>query len=146
MARPKKNTIDYFPHDCVADKTVKIINAHFGNEGYAFYYKLFELLGRSENHFLHCGTEIDWQYLCTELSVESDKAERIIEFMVDLEIMNRSFWEEHKIIWSPAFCRMTETVYQKWKRPVPEPTVANKFDANQYVERTESGENEYYED
>ena len=47
MARPKKNTVDYFPHDCYWSKELEIFVNKHGNDGYAFYYRLFEQLGVS---------------------------------------------------------------------------------------------------
>ncbi len=39
MARPLKQTVDYFPHDSHASdsKTLFILESKFGNDGYAFY-------------------------------------------------------------------------------------------------------------
>ena len=63
MARPKKNTVDYFPHDCHPNKELEIfINKH-GNEGYAFYYRLFELLGVTPDHRYDCNRSVNYQYL-----------------------------------------------------------------------------------
>ena len=45
MARKKKHCVDYFPHDTQQNKSVRIISRQYGNDGYAFYYKLRELLG-----------------------------------------------------------------------------------------------------
>ena len=48
MARKKKHCVDYFPHDTQQSKSVRIISRQYGNDGYAFYYKLRELLGMAE--------------------------------------------------------------------------------------------------
>ena len=39
MARPQKQTVKYFPHDTDASdgKTLTIIQAKYGNDGYAFW-------------------------------------------------------------------------------------------------------------
>jgi hypothetical protein len=48
MARPTKQTVDYFPHDCHHGQTIYILEKRFGNDGYAFWFNLLELLGSSE--------------------------------------------------------------------------------------------------
>ena len=45
MARPAKTSVDYFPHMAHSGKTIAILEARWGNDGYAFWFKLLELLG-----------------------------------------------------------------------------------------------------
>lgn len=45
MARPKKQTVDYFPHFVKGGRTIFILENKFGNDGYAFWFKLLEILG-----------------------------------------------------------------------------------------------------
>ncbi len=52
MARPKKQTVDYFPHFVKGGRTIFILENKFGNDGYAFWFKLLEILGESEGIFL----------------------------------------------------------------------------------------------
>ena len=63
MARPKKRTVDYFPHQCNHGKTMFILEQKYGNDGYAFWFKLLELLGTTEGHFLHLENSADWEFL-----------------------------------------------------------------------------------
>ena len=53
MGRPAKQTVDYFPHYANASsrKTVEIMEVEFGAAGYAFWFKLLELLCRSPGHY-----------------------------------------------------------------------------------------------
>ena len=44
MARPLKQTVDYFPHYVNHGKTLLIIENEYGNTGYAFWFKVIELL------------------------------------------------------------------------------------------------------
>jgi len=48
MARPNKQGVDYFPHFVNHGKTMFILEEKFGNNGYAFWFKLLELLGKEE--------------------------------------------------------------------------------------------------
>lgn len=63
MARPKKQTVDYFPHFVKCGRTIYILENRFGNDGYAFWFKLLEILGESEGHFYDCSNLSNWEYL-----------------------------------------------------------------------------------
>ncbi len=63
MARPKKKGVDYFPHDCVTGKTIFILEQKYGNDGYAFWFKLLEFLGTKEGHYLDCHNIEDIEFL-----------------------------------------------------------------------------------
>ena len=103
MARPKKNTVDYFPHDCYKTKELGILIDIYGNDGYAFYYRLFELLGSTPEHLYKCKSSKDRMYLYKETGVDEDKATKIIEALLELEIIDRASWESEQMIWSQDF-------------------------------------------
>ena len=71
MARPRKQTVDYFPHDTNAGhrKTLTVLQNKYGNDGYAFWYQLLELLGRSPGHFYNFSDPSDWEFLVAETHI-----------------------------------------------------------------------------
>ncbi len=73
MARPKKNTVEYFPHNCHWSKELEIFVDRYRNDGYAFYYRLFELLGLTPDHKYDCSKSIDNQYLASKTGVTKKK-------------------------------------------------------------------------
>ena len=70
MARPRKQTVDYFPHYCKCGRTIFILENRFGNDGYAFWFKLLEILGddRLFFQFLYLVKQMD-QCLIDDFSV-----------------------------------------------------------------------------
>ena len=36
VGRPEKHTVDYFQHDCLPKDTLKLLEDHWKNDGYAF--------------------------------------------------------------------------------------------------------------
>ena len=118
MARPKKNTVDYFPHDCHPNKELEIfINKH-GNEGYAFYYRLFELLGVTPDHRYDCNKSVNYQYLLTKTGVKEDSFEQLMISLVDLDIVNEKQWGK-KMIWVQSFVDSVAVVYEKRTTQLP---------------------------
>ena len=118
MARPKKNTVDYFPHDCHPNKELEIfINKH-GNEGYAFYYRLFELLGVTPDHRYDCNKSVNYQYLLTKTGVKEDSFEQLMISLVDLDIVDKELWKD-KIIWVQSFVDSIAEVYARRTTDLP---------------------------
>ena len=74
MARKKKNHVDYFPHDTHQSKAVRTISKTYGNDGYAFYYKLRELLGRTDNYNYDLSEQIDWFDFLGEMAIKEEQA------------------------------------------------------------------------
>ena len=112
MARPKKNTVDYFPHDCHWSKELEIfINKH-GNKGYAFYFRLLELLGVTPDHKYDCSKPIDYQYLVSKTEVDEQKLEVYIERLVSIGVIDEELWKEKKI-WVQSFVDSVAEVYEK---------------------------------
>lgn len=54
MGRPIKAGLDYFPHSCIPDQRIELIEAEFGLTGYAVILKLYEMI------FVEKGYFCDW--------------------------------------------------------------------------------------
>ena len=118
MARPKKNTVDYFPHDCHPNKELEIfINKH-GNEGYAFYFRLLELLGITPDHRYDCNKSINYEYLLTKTDIQKDRFELLMETLVSLDIVNEKQWGK-RIIWVQSFVDSIAEVYARRTTDLP---------------------------
>ena len=118
MARPKKNTVDYFPHDCHWSKALEIfINKH-ANEGYAFYYRLFEQLGVSPDHKYNCSKPIDNQYLASKTGVTEERMSQYIKDLVSIGVIDEDYWKK-KIIWVQSFVDSVADVYKSRTTQLP---------------------------
>ena len=108
MGRPRKQTVDYFPHFVSTDSRTRfILEDGWGNDGYAFWFKLLELLCRSEGHYYDCSETANEKYLVALMKMEQENISKIIETLVDLGNIDKELWEEHKIIWCQSLvdCR-----------------------------------------
>ena len=118
MARPKKNTVEYFPHYCDHKKTMFIIEQQFGNNGYAFWFKLLELLGKTEGHYLNVNDLADWEYLVSYTSMDAETCTEILNLLSRLAAIDGELWGE-RIIWCQNFVDNIEDVYKKRSTVVP---------------------------
>ncbi len=115
MARPPKNTVEYFPHYVNNGKTLYTLEKRYGNDGYAFLFKVLETLGKEENHFIDCRNVADWAFLLAKTNVKEEMAEEMMTLMTKLKTFDEELWS-HRIIFSPPFIENLKTVYERRKR------------------------------
>ncbi|MFW9991940.1 MAG: Lin1244/Lin1753 domain-containing protein [Candidatus Odinarchaeota archaeon] len=129
MARPQKQTVDYFPHDANASNgdTITIIEGNFGNDGYAFWFKLLERLSTAENHVIDCSNGRKWQLIVAKSRFTDEKGLEIMDLLADLGAIDTKLWREHRIIWCQKFVENISDAYKNRRRPVPEkPVITDK--------------------
>jgi len=120
MARPQKQTVDYFPHFAGASngKTLFILQSRFGNDGYATWFKLLELLASSEGHYFNYNNPSDWQFLLAKTGVSADILTEILTTLADVEAIDKEL-NGHKIIWSQHFIDNLADLYKRRKIEFP---------------------------
>ena len=123
MARPKKTTVDYFPHYVHHGKILYILEANYRNDGYAFFYKLLELLADSEGHYYNCSTAPAWKFLTAKTLVSEVSATEILDTLAEMEIIDKILWSK-RIIWMQSFVESISVVYAKRVVSAPEMPVS----------------------
>ena len=122
MARPTKTSVDYFPHMTHSGKTIAILEARWGNDGYAFWFKLLELLGDSSDFSFNCSRSADWEYLLSKTRVTEPVGRAILDKLAEVEAIDAACWQQN-IVWSDNFCRNLEPVFEKRKGQKPQKPV-----------------------
>ncbi|MFR1907530.1 MAG: DnaD domain protein [Clostridium neonatale] len=118
MARPKKQKVDYFPHFVSSGRTIFILENTYGNDGYAFWFKLLEILGDSEGHYYDCNNTANWQFLVAKTHVDEVSAEKIIKTLIELGQIDEELWQ-NKIIWVQNFVDNLTELYRKRSTKLP---------------------------
>lgn len=114
MGRPRKQTVDYFPHFVSTDSRTKfILEQGWGNDGYAFWFKLLELLGRSEGHYYDCSRPADKMYLVALTKVTEEQADAILDMLALRGNIDVELWQERKVIWCQSLVDNLQDVYSK---------------------------------
>lgn len=98
MARPRKDSIDYFPHNTHHSNIIFILESKWGNNGYATWYKLMEVLGAANGMFIDCRNTANWLHLKAYTLLTEDVLAEIIGTLVELGCIDKELWE-HKIIY-----------------------------------------------
>jgi hypothetical protein len=88
MARPKKENVEYFPHDVDMrnDLKIKSLRNEFGLEGYAIWCMVLEHLGNC-NYFEYEWTSLNIKLLAADIGITTDKLANFIEHCMDLQLL-----------------------------------------------------------
>ena len=120
MARPAKNIVDYFPHSCKHKQTMFIIKQNYGNDGYAFWFELLEILGSTPGHYLDCRSLPTWKYLLSYTNLTQEKALDILTLFCELNAIDAELWQKHNIIWVQNFVDGISDVYRNRRAEIPQ--------------------------
>ena len=120
MARPHKQTVDYFPHNSNASsgKTIYILESKFGNDGYAFWFKLLEILANSEGHFYDARNPVAWEFLLAKTHVTEEIGNQIMNLLISLDAIDSDLWGKN-IIWSQNLVDNITDVYRNRTTGIP---------------------------
>lgn len=120
MARIQKDIADYFPHDahaCSGD-TITVLQSHYGNDGYAVWFKLLEKLTHSEGHYIDCRHKIKWQILIAYLGISEITTVEMLNLLVEMQAIDSELWDS-RVIWCQKLVDNLTEVYKNRKREIP---------------------------
>ena len=122
MARTRKDTVDYFPHDAHASAesaTLAVLEGQFNNDGYAFWFKLLETLGCSNGHFLDWSDPRRLQVFCGKSHITEKQGVEMLNLLVEMHAIDKELWDKNRIIWCQNLVDNLSDVYQNRKRAIP---------------------------
>ena len=125
MARPRKKGMEYFPHDVTAatDEKLLALQHLYGNDGYAFYFKILEMIFRGfsgKYNELDLSDNVLRRVVCKNIGVEMDLFEVLIDSSLKVGLFDRDSYEQRQVLTSKRV-RSTYKEVQKqrkrqWKR------------------------------
>jgi len=118
--RYQKQTVDYFPHYVDHGRVLFIMESTWGALGYAAFYKLLEVLGRSEGHYFFAGNYEGREYLAARMGVTDEVCQEMMCKLAKLDVLDRELWQKAKVIWMQSFVDSLDALYRKRVIPAPE--------------------------
>lgn len=137
MGRLRKQTAEYFPHFVTESKTKFVLEQTWGNDGYAFWFKLLELLCKSDGHYYDCSSEADFEYLIALARVDEETAVAIIEKLCTRGKLDKELWQRHRVIWCQTLVDNLAGMYAKRTTSIPSKPV---FDDDEPDDTQEAAE------
>ncbi len=132
--RKKKDTAEYFPHQSEHGKTLFIIDKKWGNDGYACFFRLLELLCKTDGHYLELSTEESRIYAAAYCNVAEDLLMELIALLVATSKIDKPLWQHHQVIWYPSFVDGLAPLYRNRRRDLPAKPVFQIQDPILHVE------------
>lgn len=119
MARPRKSTVDYFPHYTTHGKTMFILEQTHGNDGYAFWFKLLEMLGATDGHCLALESPAEWAYLQAKARLSRESCTEILNLLAELGAIDPDLWHGRQAVWSDHFLAGIADAYRNRASEMP---------------------------
>lgn len=112
MARPERNTVDYFPHYISDGKKMFFIEHKYGNDGYSTWFKILESLAITEHHYLDLKNESDIMFLSAKCRISENILIDILNDLAKLGEIDLELWNE-KIVFSDKFIESIQDAYTR---------------------------------
>lgn len=113
MARPAKNTVDYFPFICGEGKKMYYLEETYGNDGFATFVKLLRQLANTEYHYLDLSNKTTKMFLAAKCKISIELLENIINDLVELEKFDEELWNDFHVVWCQDFVDSIQDAYRK---------------------------------
>ena len=113
MARPQRNDVDYFPHPVNHGKKMAYIEAQYGNDGYAVWFKILEELGKTDHHYLDLQDPVQRMYIQGRCKITDELLAKIIEDLVKMGEFNKNLWQTREIVYNESFSESIEDAYNR---------------------------------
>jgi len=126
--RYEKNTVDYFYHSAKHGKTIYILQQRFGNNGYAFWFKLLEELCDHENHYIELLSEEEIEFMASKMLLSTTEMEEILDLLAKLDAIDKELWKNH-IIWCQNLVNEFTRIYQKRNRATPKKPITEHLNS-----------------
>lgn len=115
MARPKKEGMDYFPHDTdsVNDEKVEALRMLYGNDGYAFYFILLERIYRTKNAELDVSDAETMQILSRKVGVTIQEFENMLKTALKRDCFDQNEYEKRGVLTSNGIKKRLAPIIEK---------------------------------
>lgn len=126
--RKSRQTVNYFPHMCKHGKSMYIIEQHYGNDGYAFWFKLLECLGATDGHIYDLNDQDNWDFILAYAHLTDERAKEMLDRFSKRGMIDRELWEKRRLVWSDNFVDNLKDVYEKRIVSVPKKPALSTLD------------------
>lgn len=130
MAKPRKQTVDYFPHPVNNGSRMFIMEQTYGDKGYCCYYKTLEMLGKSEGHFIDLSINKNKMYFSAILRCNESELMAMMNTLCVIGAIDKDLWEQKSIVWCQEFVDKLTDLYDRRKCDIP--TKETLFDEKTY--------------
>jgi hypothetical protein len=118
MTRPRKTTVDWFPHSVNHGRTMFTLEKRYGLAGYCFWFKLLEVLGNTEGHLIDIMDPASLEFLAAYTYTDKETCLNVLNLLSTLDAIDPKLWKE-QVVWSDNFITGIAAAYRNRKVSVP---------------------------
>lgn len=96
-----------------------IIEQKYGNDGYAFWFKLLEMLGNTKGHLLKFENDMEWEFLIAKTHLNKEICIEILDLLAKLGAIDKNLWNKKKVVWSDNFIENIKDAYRNRTEDIP---------------------------
>jgi hypothetical protein len=119
MTRPRKQTVDWFPHSVNHGMTMYVLDKKYGIAGYYFWFRLLELLGDTEGHFIDTENIAKFEYLQAYTHTDKPTCIETLDLLASLDAIDSELWHDSRMIWSDNFVKGLAALYRNRNTTIP---------------------------
>jgi hypothetical protein len=95
-----------------------VLDKRYGIAGYYFWFRLLELLGNTEGHFIDAENSAKFEYLQAYTHTDRTTCNETLDLLATLDAIDPTLWKE-KLIWSDNFVKGLAALYRNRNLPLP---------------------------
>lgn len=95
-----------------------VLDKRYGIAGYYFWFRLLELLGNTEGHFIDAENPVKFEYLQAYTHTDKLTCNEILDLLATLEAIDPTLWKD-RLIWSDNFIKGLAALYRNRNLPLP---------------------------
>lgn len=137
LGRNVKRNAEYYSHYVNRSKTVRLLQANFGNDGYAVWYKLLELCTHADEHLGCLNDEIDMLDFLDYALVDELRFNNIMKFLIKIGKVDEGLWINSKEIWIQKLVDNLIPLYEKRVGGIPSKPKKRLSDTETMISGTE---------
>ncbi len=143
-----KKVITSFKHGIEENKAVMILENRFGVIGYAFFYKLMEVLSATIGHYIYCDEVAKWEYFLAKVRMQDEQVQPMLDLLALLGVIDKELWEEDKCIFCEDLVQEFNKIYKRRKNmtEVEKPLLRSFFEQNQEKEEKDEESSVFVEE
>jgi hypothetical protein len=96
-----------------------IIESKFGNDGYATWFKILEVLAKTDNHWIDMSDTSNVMYMAAKCRVSEDRFVDIVTAIASVGEFDADLWQHERVIWSDKFLESVADAYVKRSNNAP---------------------------
>lgn len=113
MARPEKQTADYFPFYVKDGRTLTVLQHKHGLAGIGFFTNLMRILTSTPKHYINLNDDSDIVYFSARIGCDDSEVETYLETMFQTRKLSRQLWDEYHVLFCQDLVDTLQTLYDK---------------------------------